>query len=127
VSEVTVLIGELSRRTGVSSRLLRYYEEQGLLASERDANGYRSYGEDAPERVERIRELLAAGLPTKAIRELIPCSTSDGMRHCDHSRSILSSGLEPLDEQIAELSRKRRLLACQAEATMSRPIEPEPA
>ena len=118
-----MLIGELSRRTGVSSRLLRYYEEQGLLASERDANGYRSYHEDAPERVERIRELLAAGLPTKEIRELLPCSTGDGMVHCDRSASVLSGGLERLDEQIAELSRKRRLLAGQAEATLSRPFE----
>jgi DNA-binding transcriptional MerR regulator len=121
-----VLIGELSRRTGVSSRLLRYYEEQGLLVSERDANGYRSYGENAPERVERIRELLAAGLTTKAIRELLPCDTGDGMRHCDRSRSVLTSGLERLDEQIAELSRKRRLLAGQAEAAMSRPFETRP-
>jgi MerR family regulatory protein len=34
-------IGELSRRTGVPTRMLRYYEEQDLLHPERDANGYR--------------------------------------------------------------------------------------
>ncbi|MFD5575536.1 MerR family DNA-binding transcriptional regulator, partial [Streptomyces cadmiisoli] len=42
-----MLIGELSRRTGVSSRLLRYYEAQGLLDAERGPNGYRDYTADS--------------------------------------------------------------------------------
>ena len=45
-------IGELSVRTGVSRRALRYYEEQGLLLPQRQANGYRSYSDDAPLRVQ---------------------------------------------------------------------------
>ncbi|MEU8781789.1 MerR family DNA-binding transcriptional regulator [Streptomyces sp. NPDC048637] len=36
-----MLIGELSRRAGVSERLLRYYERMELIHSERRANGYR--------------------------------------------------------------------------------------
>ncbi|MQM26663.1 MerR family transcriptional regulator [Glycomyces sp. NEAU-7082] len=121
-----MLIGELSRRTGVSARLLRYYEEQELLHSERDANGYRSYTEDAPERVAVIRELLEAGLPTKAIRELMPCSTSDGLKHCERSRTVLNVGLDRLDEQIAELAKKRSLLAGQVKTALSRPFDPDP-
>ena len=38
-------IGELSRRTGVPTRMLRYYEEQDLLHPERAENGYRAYGD----------------------------------------------------------------------------------
>ena len=41
----SILIGELSCRTGVPARLLRYYEEQDLLHPERDGSGYRSYRE----------------------------------------------------------------------------------
>lgn len=55
-----MLIGELSRRTGVSTRLLRYYEGQGLLEARRGPNGYRSYDEDAVATVRKIRALLAA-------------------------------------------------------------------
>ena len=43
-------IGELSERTNVPTRMLRYYEEQGLLSSERRSNGYRDYPETAATR-----------------------------------------------------------------------------
>ncbi len=70
-----MLIGELAERTGVSARLLRYYEEQGLLTATRRSNGYRSYGECAPEQVIKIKKLLAAGLTTDDIRDVLPCLT----------------------------------------------------
>jgi DNA-binding transcriptional MerR regulator len=67
-----VRIGELSRRTGVPTRMLRYYEEQDLLQPERAANGYRSYDAAAVNRVQQIRGLLDAGLTTAIIREILP-------------------------------------------------------
>lgn len=66
-------IGELSRRSGVSPRSLRYYEEQGLLASGRTSGGHREYAEEAVERVDRIQCLYAAGLNSELVRELMPC------------------------------------------------------
>ncbi|MEU6255720.1 MerR family transcriptional regulator [Streptomyces sp. NPDC047043] len=65
-------IGELSRRTGVPTRLLRYYEEQGLLSPERTENGYRDYGEPAVRDVQQIRGLLDSGLTTEMIRAILP-------------------------------------------------------
>ncbi len=73
-----MLIGELSRRTGVSRRLLRYYEEQGLLHVTRRANGYRDYDDDAVTVVQRVRLLLDAGLPTEVIRTVLPCVRGTG-------------------------------------------------
>lgn len=105
-----MLIGELSRATGVSPRLLRYYEEQGLLVPQRDSNGYRTYGPAAPARVARIRELLEAGLSTTVIHDLIPCATDTGLQHCDKSRKIIDDGLTRLDQEIATLTRRRTLL-----------------
>ncbi|MFJ4787386.1 MerR family transcriptional regulator [Streptomyces sp. NPDC088794] len=65
-------IGELSRRTGVPTRLLRYYEEQDLLSPDRTENGYRDYGESAVRDVQQIRGLLDSGLTTEMIRAILP-------------------------------------------------------
>ncbi|MFG3703557.1 MerR family transcriptional regulator [Micromonospora sp. NPDC047670] len=73
-------IGVLARRTGVSERLLRYYEEQGLLRPARLANGYREYAESDIVAVSHIRSLLAAGLPTAVIGQVLHCVHDDGGR-----------------------------------------------
>ena len=66
-------IGQLAERTGVSRRLLRYYEEQGLIKPSRALNGYREYGEAHVDVVLQITALLDAGLPTRIIEQLLPC------------------------------------------------------
>ncbi|GAA4588253.1 MerR family transcriptional regulator [Planotetraspora phitsanulokensis] len=66
-------IGELAERTGVSRRLLRYYEEQGLITASRAPNGYREYQESHVDVVLQIKGLLDAGLPTRIIEQLLPC------------------------------------------------------
>ncbi|WP_026819120.1 MerR family transcriptional regulator [Arthrobacter castelli] len=66
-------IGELSERSGIPSRMLRYYEEQGLVAPRRLDNGYRSYDEYLVDRVLKIRGLIEAGIPTRVIGDILPC------------------------------------------------------
>ncbi|MFI6509158.1 MerR family transcriptional regulator [Streptosporangium sp. NPDC050855] len=73
-------IGELERRTGVSQRLLRYYEDQGLLRPRRLSSGYRQYDETDVATVANIRNLLAAGLSTATIADLLPCMGTAGGR-----------------------------------------------
>lgn len=65
-------IGELADRAGVSTRALRYYEEQGLLHSSRTAGGQRVYPQSAEDRVRLIRELYTAGLTSRVIAALLP-------------------------------------------------------
>lgn len=56
-------IGELSRRTGASTDLLRAWERRyGLLRPTRTAGGFRVYADDDAERVRRMRAGLARGL-----------------------------------------------------------------
>ncbi|MFD0685686.1 MerR family transcriptional regulator [Actinomadura fibrosa] len=73
-------IGELAAVTGVSRRLLRYYEEQGLLRPVRSGNGYREYAESDVAAVRHIRALLEAGLPTAVIAPLLGCFHDEGER-----------------------------------------------
>jgi MerR family transcriptional regulator, light-induced transcriptional regulator len=74
MSEVSELrIGELARRTGVATDLLRAWERRyGLLAPTRTASGYRLYSSADVRRVGRMRELLAAGVSAaEAAREAL--------------------------------------------------------
>ncbi|GAB2578324.1 MerR family transcriptional regulator [Streptomyces capparidis] len=71
---------EMVRRTGVHERMLRYYEQQGLLRPERLPSGYREYSEADVETVRRIRCLLTAGLSTSVIAQVLPCVRDDGDR-----------------------------------------------
>jgi len=66
-------IGDVANRSGVSTRSLRYYEEQGLLTAERTLTGQRIYGESAVERVQLIQQFFTAGLASRTILQLLPC------------------------------------------------------
>jgi len=68
-----IRIGELAKRSGVSVRALRYYEEQGLLVAERSPSGQRHYPETAVERVSFFQDMYAGGLNSRNIAALLPC------------------------------------------------------
>ncbi|GAA4533061.1 MerR family transcriptional regulator [Amycolatopsis samaneae] len=106
-------IGELARRTGVSTRLLRYYGEQGLLVAERDSNGYREYAEDAVVRVRQIRRLLAAGLTTEVIATALGCAHGEEaeLDLCPELATTLRRELDAMDDRIDALRRRRGVLA----------------
>jgi DNA-binding transcriptional MerR regulator len=73
-------IGELSARTGASTRSIRYYEEQGLLSSVRSGSGQRTYPEAAVERVLLIRRLFDAGIGSRTMSDLLPCLSDPAIR-----------------------------------------------
>ncbi|MFE2750145.1 MerR family transcriptional regulator [Streptomyces scopuliridis] len=64
-------ISELARRCRVSTRSLRYYEEQGLLAPARNAAGHRRYEAKDADCVSFIQRLYGAGLPSDLIRTVV--------------------------------------------------------
>ncbi|GGU90449.1 MerR family transcriptional regulator [Streptomyces filipinensis] len=72
-----VRIGELAAATGATPRALRHYEQQGLITSERAANGYREYDAGTAVRVRNIRHLLEAGLVLEDVRVFLPCLDGD--------------------------------------------------
>jgi DNA-binding transcriptional MerR regulator len=105
-------IGELSARTGVPARMLRYYEERGLLRPGRDGNRYRSYGSGAAELVQQIRGLLDAGLTTDMIRRILPFLEHPGeiAVHPDclpETAALLQQEAERIQRRIDCLARNR--------------------
>lgn len=108
-----VRMKEMVRRTGVHERLLRYYEQQGLLAPQRLPSGYRVYDESDVETVQRIRSLLAAGLPTSLIAEVLPCIRTDDGRllpTCPDLVARLEQERERISRAIGELQASRTML-----------------
>ncbi len=112
VKGIRVLIGELSRRTGVNTHQLRYYEAQGLLVPTRGGNGYREYGDDAVLTVAQIRKLLDAGLSTQEIGYLQPCVTGSApdLKPCPETLELLQARIAGLSERIDTLVQSRETL-----------------
>ncbi|GAA1521492.1 MerR family transcriptional regulator [Kribbella lupini] len=108
-------IGELAERTGVSRRLLRYYEEQRLITPTRAANGYREYQEAHLDIVLQIKGLLDAGLPTRIIHQLLPCLNQPQTIHVPDVTPEMIVTLQQeqarLSERIECLRRNRKAIA----------------
>jgi DNA-binding transcriptional MerR regulator len=106
-------ISELAGRAGVTVKAVRYYERLGLVSPARLANGYREYDDEHLRAVLEIRELAETGIPPGRARPFIDCLGS-GHAHsdeCPASRDAYREGLAELDSAIAQLERRRELLA----------------
>ncbi|AEI40983.1 MerR family transcriptional regulator [Paenibacillus mucilaginosus] len=75
---IDIHISELSKRTGVSLRSLRYYEEKDLLNPTRLENGYRDYAEADVEKVRMIQLYFSLGLTAKEINDFFDCLFQQG-------------------------------------------------
>jgi len=118
-------IGELARRTGVSERSLRYYEQERLLSADRTPGGHREYAGGAVDRVRRIQELYAAGLCSSKIVKLLPCMRdSDGGPAATADSYLVSELLVErarIDRMIEDLRRSRSLLDTVIAAAAAQP------
>ncbi|ALM52578.1 MerR family transcriptional regulator [Halomonas huangheensis] len=105
-------IGELATRTGVSVRMLRYYETEGLLKPARTESGYRDYEPTEVRTVERIKLLGSAGMTLATIREFLPCVRGDGpvFEPCDELRNVLHEQIHLVDQKVEKLMQSQRVL-----------------
>ncbi len=111
VSHLT--IGELAERAGVATSALRYYEAQGLIASERTTGNQRRYPRATLRRVAFVRSAERVGLTLEEIAEAL-ATLPEGRTPTKADWSRLSRGWRPrIDEQIERLERLRdRLDGC---------------
>ena len=106
-------ISEVSRRSGVASSALRFYEQRGLIASERAGSGHRRYQRPVLRRIAFIVFAQRVGLTLDEIgAELAKLPPDRAPDRLDWAR--LSKGWSArIDERIAELERlKTGLTEC---------------
>ncbi|MBT9494051.1 MAG: redox-sensitive transcriptional activator SoxR [Paucibacter sp.] len=104
-------IGDLVKRSGVAASALRFYEDQGLLVSQRSDSGRRHYARNDLRRLAFIRAAQAVGLSLEQIRAAL-AELPDGRTPTVADWARLSSSWRPiLDQRIAELTRLRDTLS----------------
>jgi len=106
-------IGELAERAGVSTRALRYYEQQGLISARRLDNGYREYDESDLRLVIEIRSLLDAGFSLEDSRPFVDCLRAGHPEggSCPESVAVYRRRLAQIDADIRDLIRQRAEVA----------------
>ena len=106
-------IGEVSRRSGVAASALRFYEQRGLIGSERAGSGHRRYRRPVLRRIAFIVFAQRVGLTLEEIGgELAKLPPDRAPTRRDWSR-LSSKWTTRIDQRIAELERlKRGLTDC---------------
>ncbi|MEM1133166.1 MAG: MerR family transcriptional regulator [Pseudomonadota bacterium] len=99
----TMGIRELVKRTGLTSRALRFYEARRLLTPLRSYNGQRFYGPAELERVHQIVVLKSAGLSLSQMKDLFDGEMVD-------LDGLLHAQLEMLDEEAQQIDRARSVI-----------------
>ncbi|GAA2756842.1 MerR family transcriptional regulator [Actinopolymorpha rutila] len=115
-------IGELAERTGTTTRALRYYESQGLLAARRTSNGYRDYGDTDRRIVEEIRSLLAIGFSLEETRPFVECLRSghEAGDVCPNSVQVYRAKLAEIDDCLTRLGAVRDQIQAQLATALQR-------
>lgn len=108
-------IGELARKTGLTTKTIRYYEDIGLIPEpDRDLNDYREYSERAIDRLLFIRDAQGSGLSLTEVASILELR-EEGQGTCHHVAELLERHLADLDEHLRELRKTRKKLAALTE------------
>lgn len=109
-------IGDAARATGVSAKMIRHYEEIGLLpAAQRSFSGYRQYGDSDLHSLRFIRQARLLGFSIAQIGTLLDL-WRDRDRPSAEVKALARAHIEELDARIGELQRMRATLAALSHA-----------
>lgn len=98
-------IQEVSSKYNITSRTLRYYEDEGLIPSTRTVDhAYRMYDEAALKRLEKVLSLRNLELSIKEIQQVLSSPDSDVMLQVLHQK------VERIDNQIIQLKRLKTVI-----------------
>lgn len=100
-------IGEIARRSGVAASALRFYEERGLIASERAGSGHRRYPRAALRRIAFIVFAQRVGLSLEEIAAELAKLPADHVPTREDWQRLSATWTSRIDQRIAELERLR--------------------
>ena len=96
-------IGEVAEATGVSAKMIRYYEQAGLMpTASRSEAGYRIYGGNDVHRLHFIRRARELGFSLVEIGELLDL-WDDQSRHSADVKRLAQRQIADLEQRIATL------------------------
>ncbi|NWK76264.1 Cd(II)/Pb(II)-responsive transcriptional regulator [Acinetobacter sp. SwsAc6] len=119
----TYKIGELSKKTGLTTDSIRFYESKQLIQpSFRADNNYRYYSEDALKRLLFIQRCRALDLSLKEIETLIELEQQP-QQNCQAVNEIIDLHLAQVEKKLAELHKFQQELqqlrqSCNAQSTI---------
>jgi MerR family copper efflux transcriptional regulator len=103
-------IGDVARRTGLSAKTIRYYEDSGLIPeAQRAPNGYRVYDADAVHVLQFVKRARDLGFSVKDVNELLAL-WSDGGRASAEVKQLANRHLADIERKIAGLQGLRETL-----------------
>jgi MerR family redox-sensitive transcriptional activator SoxR len=111
MSTPTLTIGEVASRSGVATSALRFYEDRGLIASDRAGSGHRRYPRPVIRRVAFIVFAQRVGLTLEEIKVELDRLPSDRVPTRGDWAELSGAWTARIDERIAELERLKAGLA----------------
>ncbi|GAB0117693.1 Cu(I)-responsive transcriptional regulator [Acidisoma sp. 7E03] len=117
-------IGQAAAASGVSAKMIRYYESVSLIApADRSAAGYRRYDESDVQTLRFLRRARNLGFSVSQMRDLLALWRDSDRSKVDVQKLALShaAALDAKAKEIAEMSAALRHLARQCETSGDRP------
>jgi MerR family gold-responsive transcriptional activator of gol and ges genes len=109
-------IGEAAKASGVSAKMIRYYESTGLIPTAgRTGSGYRVYSDTEVQMLRFIRRSRDLGFPVEKIEELLAL-WRDRSRHSADVKRLAQEQIDGLERKIAEMRAMKETLQHLADA-----------
>lgn len=117
-----MLIGELSKKTGLTKDTIRFYEKMGLVVAYNRQAGtrlYKEFGEDMVQRLLLISQAKALGFTLKEIKQFVQEWGSHGMIPKYEQILIIERKLEEISQKMCKLSEVKTYLKAKLEQLMN--------
>ena len=105
-----MIIGEVAKSSGIPVKTIRYYEDIGFIQPDRDANGYRNFGDKDLHKLTFIGRARSLGFTIEECRALLALYEDQSRASADVKRLAIDH-LKDIDAKIEALKSMRDTLS----------------